>query len=91
MDQGRLCKGCHEQYQITEEQISRILQMPMFQSAENCVSDSLYHRRLQACTACPKLLDGMTCSVCGCLVRIAAKLKERSCPKAGDNRWALAD
>ncbi|WP_312029482.1 DUF6171 family protein [Paenibacillus sedimenti] len=61
----------------------------MFQSVEHCVTDSVYQQRLLACTACPKLLNGTTCSICGCIVRIAAKLKERSCPKPSDNRWQL--
>lgn len=83
----RDCKGCQDSYRVTDEQIARILQAPMFQSAEHCVSDEIYANRLAACAGCDKLSNGTTCTLCGCIVQVAAKLKEKSCPRAGDNRW----
>ncbi|GGF97942.1 DUF6171 family protein [Paenibacillus abyssi] len=87
MKDNRSCKGCDDSYRVMEEQISRMLLSPMFQSPERCVPEPVYEKRLEACMDCPNLLEGTTCSLCGCIVRITAKLKERSCPKPGDNRW----
>jgi hypothetical protein len=58
----------------------------MFQS-DACVAEPVYRERLSACMQCPKLVDGTTCAVCGCIVRVTAKLRERDCPLPGDNRW----
>ncbi|UKS30873.1 DUF6171 family protein [Paenibacillus sp. HWE-109] len=82
----RSCKGCREEYKITEVQIDRMLSAPMFQG-ESCVPESVYQERLRMCGACPKLLGGTTCSFCGCIVRVAAKLKEKNCPFPGASRW----
>lgn len=82
------CKGCREEFRITEERIDKILSSPMFLAdSGNCVPDSVYAERLELCRACPKLIEGHTCALCGCLVKIAAKLKDRSCPAPGNSGW----
>jgi len=80
------CKGCREEYKVTDEQIGRILSAPMF-SSDMCVSDEVYQERLLACRACVKLENEHTCRVCGCIVPIVAKLKDRGCPLPGGGRW----
>lgn len=83
------CKGCREEYKVTDEQIQRVLSSPMF-SAERCVSDEEYDARLDACSSCPKLHGATTCTLCGCIVQITAKLIEKRCPYPGHDRWAAA-
>ncbi|NOV02070.1 DUF6171 family protein [Paenibacillus planticolens] len=87
MLENRACKGCREEFKVTEAQIDRMLQAPIFQSYEACVPDSVYLERLSMCSKCPKLLSGNTCSLCGCIVRVAAKLKDKSCPYPGAAQW----
>ncbi|MFC4302455.1 hypothetical protein ACFO1S_03230 [Cohnella boryungensis] len=82
-----LCKGCRPEYKVTEAQIARILDSPMFDS-EHCVSDEVYRIRLELCRTCVKCQDGLTCMLCGCIVPVAAKLKARGCPLPGGGRWA---
>jgi hypothetical protein len=86
MIENRSCKGCREDYKVTDDQIDRMLKSPMFHT-DQCVPDSIYRDRLQMCSECPKLLGGNTCSLCGCIVRITAKLKEKSCPYPGGIGW----
>lgn len=86
MSRDRSCKGCRDEYQVTEAQINRVLSSAMFKP-ENSVPESVYEARLQHCKACPKLMGGYTCSLCGCIVRITAKLKEKSCPLPGGPMW----
>ncbi|MEC0267753.1 DUF6171 family protein [Paenibacillus anseongense] len=87
MLENRQCKGCREDFKITDAQIDKMLQAPMFQSDETCVPDSVYRERLNRCSKCPKLTLGHTCSLCGCIVRIAAKLRDKSCPYPGGTGW----
>jgi len=82
----RSCKGCREEYRVTEEQIQRVLASGMF-NADNTAPPQIYEERLRQCYECPRLLDGNTCSLCGCVVRITAKLKDKSCPLSGIPRW----
>ncbi|AZK46783.1 hypothetical protein [Paenibacillus lentus] len=80
------CKGCKEEYKVTEEQIKRILASSAF-APEKCVPDEVYARRLELCSTCPKFQDGVTCLVCGCIIPVVAKLKERECALPGQSRW----
>lgn len=81
------CKGCREEYKVTDAQIERLLASPMFSSPELCVDDEEYAERLAACAACPKLLGGVTCQACGCIIPVVAKLRQRSCPLPGGGKW----
>lgn len=73
-----------------DEYIQRVLSHPMF-SSEHCVPEEVYQQRLAICQACPKLQDGISCSVCGCIIPVAAKLKARGCPLPGGGLWGTAD
>lgn len=86
-DRGNECKGCGGQYRVTSADIDRMLLAPMFRSAEACVPEEVYRRRLAACAGCPKLQDGETCAACGCYVRVAAKLRAKACPLPGGGLW----
>ncbi|GMK37653.1 hypothetical protein PCCS19_07070 [Paenibacillus sp. CCS19] len=81
------CKGCREEYKVTDAQIERLLASPMFSSPELCVSDEAYAARLAACSTCPKLVNGITCQACGCIIPVVAKLKQRRCPLPGGGLW----
>ena len=83
---NRACKGCRDDFKVTDAQIDKMLTAPMFQS-DACVPDSVYHERLHLCFHCPKLIGGTTCSLCGCIVRVTAKLKDKSCPYPGASGW----
>lgn len=86
MRDNRQCKGCSEEYRVTDEQISRVLSSHMFAS-DQCVTEDVYEKRLQVCQTCHKLQGHTTCSLCGCIVQISAKLTSKSCPYPGKDRW----
>ncbi|GAB6931310.1 hypothetical protein JCM10914A_52930 [Paenibacillus sp. JCM 10914] len=83
------CKGCRDDYRVSSEQIERVLAAAMFHTDDN-VSDEWYDARLEACMSCPKLQGGTTCMLCGCIVQITAKMRDKRCPYPGDDRWAEA-
>lgn len=86
-DTKNSCKGCGPQYEVTEGQIDRILQAPMFQDKERIVDDATYEARLEKCYSCSELMNQQTCMLCGCFVRVAAKYRDRSCPNVKDRKW----
>lgn len=85
-EQDATCKGCREEYQVTDQQIQRILSS-MKLTVEQRVTDSVYEERLQICDRCTKLMNNHTCTLCGCIVPVIAKFKDKRCPYPGDNRW----
>lgn len=86
MSADRSCKGCRDEYRVTDEQVQRILSSKMF-NADNSVPEPVYEERLQHCKDCPKLTGGYTCSLCGCIVQITARLKDKSCTLPGNPLW----
>jgi len=84
----RACRGCRDEYRVTEDSILRMLSHPMFRPESGlCVPDAVYEARISQCRACPKLIGGHTCSLCGCIVDIAARLKAKRCPLPGGKGW----
>lgn len=66
--------------------MQRIMQTSAF-APERRVDAQQYQERLQLCSTCPKLSDGVTCTACGCIIPVVAWLKERACPLPGGGRW----
>lgn len=88
MESNRNCKGCSDEYRVTDDRIRATLASPMFDaSSGNCVPDEVYEARLKLCHDCSKLISGHTCSLCGCIVPVIAKLKVRSCPRPDGTGW----
>lgn len=46
---------------------------------EHKTDGMLYEERLQKCTECDRLADGM-CRACGCYVELRAAVKTNKCP-----------
>lgn len=87
LDALRACRGCGPQYEVTEQQIDRILLAPMFQDEQIAVEDDIYYERLSLCNDCEHLLNGQTCQLCGCFVRVSAKYRSKGCPNVRDKKW----
>ncbi|AOZ92389.1 DUF6171 family protein [Paenibacillus crassostreae] len=87
IEQETTCKGCREEYKVTDQQITRVL-ATMKITPEQSASDAVYAERLQICSGCTKLMNNHTCTLCGCIVPITAKFKDKKCPFPGEDRWA---
>jgi hypothetical protein len=81
-----LCKGCVESVMVTEEIIQELIKETE-EDLSVIVSDEIYSERLKICGNCPSLQYGTTCAHSGCIVRIRAKFKNKSCPFAGKPKW----
>jgi len=87
IEQDATCKGCREEYKVTDQQIARVLSSVKL-TTDQSVTDSVYAERLLICSGCSKLMNNNTCTLCGCIVPIVAKFKDKKCPYPGEDRWA---
>ncbi|WP_420819018.1 DUF6171 family protein [Paenibacillus nanensis] len=79
MSSTRYCRGCGDEFRITEEQIDKALAI-LEREPEGCVPDRTYQERMAVCGSCDKLQDGITCIASGSIVRITARMKTWRCP-----------
>lgn len=78
---GTFCRRCllkdMSDTEFFESVRAYIQNMPDEQKAP----EALYRERLQKCTSCDQLVNGM-CALCGCFVEIRAAKKIRHCAKS---------
>lgn len=75
----RFCKRCllkdfdrEAYFQTVQEYLDSLV-------PEDKADSGLYQQRLNICTQCEKLVNGM-CRVCGCFVEVRAAKKAQYCP-----------
>ena len=81
------CKGCGASVRLKAGEIERILADYLRENPSPLVSDEVYDDRLKRCRACDRLQYETTCSHCGCLVQVMARLANRHCPAPGAPAW----
>ena len=72
---------------LADEEVERILAEYLRDHPADVVDDAAYRKRLALCGECGDLQYGTTCSHCGCLVPVMAKLADRHCPRPGNSVW----
>ncbi len=81
----RICRKCRL-YQESEEEFREKLKDYIANlDEEDCVDQKTYEDRLEICSSCGNILNGM-CRLCGCYVELRAALKVRRCPDTV-RRW----
>jgi len=81
------CKGCSASVRLSPEEIKKLFGETMRVKDIKVVSEEEYQRRLAICKACPSLQYSTTCSHCGCIVEIRAKLAASRCPYPYEPKW----
>lgn len=81
------CKGCRESVSVSKEQIQKMLSELESSDSFELIEDSIYTNRLNKCSNCKYLEYGTTCTQCGCIVQIRARLAHETCPHPGASRW----
>lgn len=84
--QMKPCKGCRESVRLSEQDILAMISQ-VENSGSKLASDPVYEGRLAQCNDCSNLQYGTTCMVCGCVVRVRAKLLNNSCPHPQGSLW----
>ncbi len=80
------CIKCNGSIHIPEQDIERDIQR-VIESGVPLANDKLYKKRLDLCISCEQLMDGTTCRICGCIVRVRAMNALRICPDSAGNKW----
>lgn len=79
-DNPRFCKKCLTRDMLDKDQYFKTLQEIIEHLDENIKTPGpLYEERLNICTGCERLIDGM-CNACGCYVELRAAKKDGKCP-----------
>lgn len=81
------CKGCSASVRLKQSEVDRILEDYLRENPAPLVSDVAYADRLRVCRDCSQLQYGTTCSHCGCLVQVMAKLRDKHCPSPQAPAW----
>lgn len=81
------CKGCSATVRLSPEEAEAAFARLRLPKGTPLSTDAVYARRISLCTQCAELEYGTTCSQCGCLVQIRARLAADGCPHPGGSRW----
>ena len=73
-----ICKRCLLA-QMVQAEYENIKQLIMLINIDKKADDELYKKRLEICTGCDCLINGM-CKKCGCFVELRAAYAENRCP-----------
>lgn len=87
MENIKECKGCSASVIVTSEQIKNLINEIIKGQQFDIADDSLYQKRLTECSTCKYLEYGTTCTQCGCIVQIKAKLADSTCPYPKNPKW----
>lgn len=83
----RICKRCASKPKLTEADIEKMVAQVTSMRGIRLVDSDEYERRMKICTACEKFEYGSTCTICGCVMQVRARLSDGRCPFVGGSRW----
>ena len=75
------CKRCGLKTVLSDADIEKMVDEVKAMRGIRLVNDEAYAERFGICSDCDKLLYGSTCSVCGCVMQVRARLADGRCPK----------
>ncbi|ACL75612.1 DUF6171 family protein [Ruminiclostridium cellulolyticum] len=80
------CLKCHRNIHITHNDIEMEVKR-VVKSGVPLARNEQYEKRLEVCNSCKHLADGITCMICGCIVKARAMNALRICPHPSGNKW----
>lgn len=81
----RVCRKCLPRTETREEYFEKLSDYVKRMDEDLKVDQETYEYRLELCSKCDNLLDGM-CRICGCFVELRAAQKVKKCPGI-PSRW----
>ena len=75
------CKRCGLKTVLSEADIEKMVNEVKAMRGIRLADDKIYTERFSVCKACENFLYGSTCSVCGCVMQVRARLTDGRCPK----------
>jgi hypothetical protein len=81
------CKGCSASVRLKQSEVERIIADYHRENYAPLGSDAIYGDRVSMWRESRQIKYGTTCSHCGCLVQVMAKLKNKQCPSPRAPAW----
>jgi len=76
----RFCRKCLTRDMIDKDDYFKTLQEMIKNIPEDIKTPgTIYEQRLNTCTGCERLMDGL-CNACGCYVELRAAKESNACP-----------
>lgn len=80
------CKICGLKTHLSEDDIQKMIDEVISMKGIRLADEDVYKSRYDACMECDNLMYGSTCSQCGCIIQVRARLADGRCPK---KKWNL--
>ncbi len=81
------CKRCGLKTFISQEDIDKMVEDIKKMKGVRLADDELFNKRFAICMECEKFEYGSTCSLCGCVMQVRARLKDGKCPYPKNKKW----
>lgn len=81
------CKRCGLKTVVSQEEINKMVEQVTNMKGVRLVSDEVYAERFKICTECEKFEYGSTCTLCGCVMQVRARLASGKCPYPKNRKW----
>jgi len=81
------CKRCGLKTKVPEEEIEKMVNQVKNMKGVRLVSEEVFEERFKICTECEKFEYGSTCTLCGCVMQVRARLSDGRCPYPKNKKW----
>ncbi len=75
------CKRCAVKTVLDENDIQKMVDEVTGMKGVQLADEAVYEKRFSVCTECEGFMYGSTCSYCGCVMQVRARLSDGRCPK----------
>lgn len=72
---------------VSREEIEKMVEQVKNMKGVKLVSEDVYAERIQICSECEKFEYGSTCTLCGCIMQVRARLADGRCPYPKNKKW----
>lgn len=76
----RICKRCASKPSLTDEDIEKMVAQVTSMKGIRLVGGDEFEKRMAVCRKCEKFEYGSTCTMCGCVMQVRARLADGRCP-----------
>lgn len=75
------CKRCEAKTALSPDDIQKMVNEVTSMKGIRLTDTDEYERRFALCRLCEYFMYGSTCSQCGCVMQVRARLADGRCPK----------
>lgn len=83
----RICRRCAAKTSLNGTDIEKMVKEVTSMKGIRLADNAEYERRMRICAECEKFEYGSTCTVCGCVMQVRARLADGRCPYPKNKKW----